>query len=69
MKIRPLSIDDFKTVLNWSQDDSFCSANGWETNRSEEELYRWWVHCVSHESEDFIRLGIELEERFVRKES
>ena len=69
MKIRPLSLDDFKNVLNWSKDDTFCLANGWETNRSEEELYGWWLHCVSHESEDFIRLGIELEERLVRKES
>ena len=65
IKVRPLSIDDFKNVLNWSKDDTFCSANGWEINRSEEELYRWWLHCVNHESEDFIRLGIELEERLI----
>lgn len=65
LKIRPLSIDDYKTVLKWSKDDTFSSANGWEKNRSEEELYRWWLHCISNESEDFIRMGIELEERLI----
>ena len=65
IKIRPLSIDDYKTVLKWSKDDTFCSANGWEKNRSEEELYGWWLHCISNESEDFIRMAIELEERLV----
>ncbi|KQL36180.1 GCN5 family acetyltransferase [Psychrobacillus sp. FJAT-21963] len=65
IKIRPLSIDDYRIVLNWSKDDAFCSANGWEKNRSEEELYKWWFYCISDESEDFIRMGIELEERLV----
>ena len=65
MKIRPLSIDDYRIVLNWSKDDTFCLANGWEKNRNEEELYRWWLHCIGIESEDFIRMGIELEERLV----
>ncbi|MFJ7934557.1 GNAT family N-acetyltransferase [Sporosarcina sp. NPDC096371] len=64
-KIRPLSIDDYKTVLNWSKDDVFCLANGWEKNRSEEELHRWWLHCVSLEADDFIRMGIEFEQRLV----
>ncbi|KAA0955911.1 GNAT family N-acetyltransferase [Sporosarcina sp. ANT_H38] len=65
IKIRSLSIDDYKIVLNWSKDDTFCSANGWEKNRSEEELYRWWLHCINNDFEDFIRMGIELEERLV----
>lgn len=65
IKIRPLSIDDYKNVLNWSKDDTFCSANGWEKNRSEEELYKWWLYCICNDSEDFIRMGIELEERLV----
>lgn len=65
IKIRPLSIEDYRAVLNWSKDDAFCSANGWEKNRNEEELYRWWLHCISNKSEDFIRMGIELEERLV----
>lgn len=65
IKIRRLSKDDYKIVLNWSKDDAFCLANGWEKNRNEEELYRWWLHCISNESEDFIRMGIELEEKLV----
>lgn len=65
IKIRPLTIDDFPYVLNWSKDVLFCSANGWETNRSEMELYKWWQHCVNHASEDFIRRGMEWGERLV----
>ncbi len=65
VKIRPLSIDDYKTVLNWSKDDIFCLANGWEKNRSEDELYQWWFRCLNNVSEDFIRMGIEYNERLV----
>ncbi|MFJ7973970.1 GNAT family N-acetyltransferase [Psychrobacillus sp. NPDC096389] len=61
IKIRPLSMDDYKIVLNWSKDDIFCTANGWEKNRSEEELYSWWLHCINNILEDFIRMGIEME--------
>lgn len=65
VKIRPLSIDNYKIVLNWSKDDIFCAANCWEKNRSEEELYRWWIFCINNDSEDFIRMGIEMEEKLV----
>jgi ribosomal-protein-alanine N-acetyltransferase len=65
IKIRPLTIDDFEYVLKWSKDDTFCSANDWEKNRDEQELYKWWQHCVNNISEDFIRLGIELENRLI----
>ncbi|MEI4769877.1 GNAT family N-acetyltransferase [Psychrobacillus sp. FJAT-51614] len=65
LTIRSLSINDYEIVLNWSKDDIFCSANGWEKNRSEEELYRWWLNCIDNKSEDFVRMGIELEERLV----
>ncbi|MBP0726423.1 GNAT family N-acetyltransferase [Bacillus sp. RG28] len=65
IKIRPLLIDDIKTVLIWSKDDHFCTANGWETNRSEEELYTWWIRCVNNESEHFIRKGIEYNEKLI----
>jgi hypothetical protein len=30
IKIRPLIIDDFEYILEWSKDDTFCSANDWE---------------------------------------
>jgi len=58
IEIRPLTIDDFETVLRWSKDDLFCSANGWETNRKPEELFSWWSNCVNNVAEDFIRMGI-----------
>jgi len=65
IKIRPLTINDYEAVLKWSKDDSFCSANGWELNRSPEELYRWWLKCVNNVAEDFIRMGIEFNEKLV----
>jgi RimJ/RimL family protein N-acetyltransferase len=65
IKIRNLKIDDFGTVLKWSKDDAFCLANGWEQNRSEAELYRWWIRCVTNEAIDFVRKGILLEEKLV----
>jgi len=65
IKIRPLSIDDYEIVLNWSKDENFCLANGWEKNRNEEELYQWWVHCVNIVSEDFIRMGVEYKEKLI----
>ena len=63
--IRPLSIDDYEIVLKWSKDDLFCSANGWEKNRDEVELYRWWSHCVNNNADDFIRMGIEYDGKLI----
>ncbi|ARQ07672.1 N-acetyltransferase domain-containing protein [Macrococcoides canis] len=65
IKIRPLTKEDFNYVLNWSKDISFCSANDWEENRSEQELYHWWLHCVNNKADDFIRLGIELDDKLI----
>ncbi|MFD1032518.1 GNAT family N-acetyltransferase [Metaplanococcus flavidus] len=65
IKLRPLSLNDYETVLQWSKDDSFCSANGWELNRSPEELYGWWLHCINNTAEDFIRMGIEFNGKLV----
>ena len=65
IKIRPLTLKDFDQVLKWSKDDTFCSANDWDKNRDEQELYKWWRHCVNNESKDFIRLGIELENKLI----
>lgn len=59
VKLRPLTMDDYDAVRNWSKDDDFCSANGWQRNRGDEELHRWWSNCVNNESADFIRTGIE----------
>jgi len=60
IRISPLKMDDFHFVLNWSKDEVFCEANGWEPNRDEEELYKWWERCVNLTSDDFIRIGIEM---------
>jgi [ribosomal protein S5]-alanine N-acetyltransferase len=65
IKIRPLTIEDYEAVLKWSRDDFFCSANGWEINRSPEELYKWWLNCVNNAAEDIIRMGIELNEKLI----
>lgn len=65
IKIRPLTTSDYPTVLKWSQDAAFCSANGWQLNRSPEELYRWWLKCVSNVSKNFIRMGIEFNKKLV----
>jgi len=65
IKIRPLIIKDYESILRWSRDDSFCSANGWELNRSPKELYRWWHKCVNNLAKDFIRMGIEFNDKLV----
>lgn len=65
IKIRDLREDDYETVLKWSKDDTFCAANGWELNRNEQELYKWWLHCVNPESKDFVRMGILLEDKLI----
>ncbi|REB07318.1 N-acetyltransferase [Sporosarcina sp. BI001-red] len=65
IKIRNIHEDDYETVLKWSKDDTFCEANGWEKNRTENEIYRWWLHCVNHEFEDSIRRGILLGDQLV----
>ncbi|MCG7344349.1 GNAT family N-acetyltransferase [Sporosarcina sp. ACRSL] len=63
--LRPLRIDDYETVLKWSKDDQFCSANDWERNRDEEELRQWWIFCVNNRADDFIRMGIELDGKMI----
>lgn len=65
IKIRPLTLADYEAALNWSMDDTFCLANGWELNRSPKELYKWWLKCVNNVAEDFIRMGIEFNDKIV----
>lgn len=65
IKIRNLREDDYGTVVKWSRDDTFCEANGWEKNRNEKEVYRWWLNCVNLESKDLVRMGILLENNLV----
>ena len=63
--LRPLRLQDFSRVVVWSRDMEFCFANSWEPSRAEEELYQWWANCVNGEIADFLRIGIEFEERLV----
>lgn len=65
VRIRPIVMEDFPSVLNWSRDELFCSANGWESNREKEELYQWWKRLVMEIPEDFIRLGLELDGKLI----
>ena len=65
LRLRPISKEDYIYVLNWSKDENFCLANGWKLNKNEEELYNWWLRCVTNHSEHFIRLGIEFNENLI----
>ncbi|MBD7969295.1 GNAT family N-acetyltransferase [Paenibacillus gallinarum] len=65
INLRPLTIDDYNIVLNWSKDDAFCSSNGWEKNRDPEELFRWWNNCIDVVTDDFIRMGIEMNKQLL----
>lgn len=63
--LRPIRTDDYIHFLAWSTDETFCLANGWDMNRSEEEIYRWVHHIVHHHPSDFVRLGIEYDGRLI----
>jgi len=65
ISIRPLTVEDYHIVLNWSKDRTFCSANGWEINRNPEEIYEWWLNCVNNKADDFIRMGIEFNNKII----
>ncbi|MGN7410990.1 GNAT family N-acetyltransferase [Sporosarcina sp. SAFN-010] len=65
IKIWPIAEEDYGYVLKWSKNDQFCLANDWELNRNEQELYKWWLHCVNNLPEDFIRMGIELDNKLI----
>lgn len=61
LKIRPLSISDYETVIEWSRHENFCLANQWELNREPDEVYSWWHKCVNNTANNFIRMGIDIE--------
>ncbi|GIO28254.1 GNAT family N-acetyltransferase [Ornithinibacillus bavariensis] len=65
IKIRPIKLEDYSSVLAWSKDEAFCLANDWDLNREPDEVYNWWQQCVHHKKDDFIRMGIELDQRLV----
>ena len=65
VSIRPIRQSDIRYVLNWSENQKFCLANGWKLNRNEEEIHKWWMFQVNNNSTEYIRQGIEFEKRLV----
>lgn len=65
IKIRPITEEDYVYIVKWSKNDEFCIANDWELNRNEHELYKWWLYCVNNLPEDYIRMGIEMENKLI----
>ncbi|MDZ5610559.1 GNAT family N-acetyltransferase [Bacillus pseudomycoides] len=65
ISLRALKLEDYDVVLNWNKDERFCEANGWQKNRDKDELLQWWNHCVSKKRNDFIRFGIEFNNRLI----
>ena len=63
--LRKLKLEDFNAVVDWSRDDRFCEANGWQKNRDHLELFKWWERCVTNQQKDMIRLGIEYKKRLI----
>lgn len=63
--LRKLKLEDFNAVVDWSRDDRFCEANGWQKNRDHLELFKWWERCVTNQQKDMIRLGIEYKNRLI----
>lgn len=63
--LRAIRMDDYDTILNWSKDEQFCSANDWPLNRTDEEVYTWWEQCVTTKKDHFVRLGIELHSKLI----
>ncbi|WP_259445718.1 GNAT family N-acetyltransferase [Paenibacillus lautus] len=65
INLRKIKMDDYETVLAWSRNELFCSSNGWEQNRDEKEVYRWWEACVNTPLDDFVRKGIEYKHELI----
>ena len=51
--------------MDWSRDEYFCEANGWQKNRDHMELFKWWERCVANQQKEMIRLGIEYKNRLI----
>ncbi|MDZ5710707.1 GNAT family N-acetyltransferase [Jeotgalibacillus haloalkalitolerans] len=65
MKLRSITESDIHSVMEWSRDSTFCQANGWPSDRSPEEVQRWWSNCVNHPPEGLIRMGIIINEELI----
>lgn len=65
IRLRAIALDDYDRVLAWSRDKLFCASNEWESDRDEQELYRWWEACVTKPIAGFVRKGIEYQGQLV----
>lgn len=65
VSVRLIRQSDITYVLDWSEEQKFCSSNGWKLNRNEEEIHKWWILQVTNDSAECIREGIEFEKRLV----
>ena len=65
IQLRNIQMEDFNTVLKWSNNERFCSANDWSLERTEEEVYTWWKKCVTTKNDHFVRLGIEIHSKLI----
>jgi len=56
--LRPLTTSDLPRVLEWSQDEAFCLANGWPVGLPAEQLQDWFVRLLNNPPADLVRKGI-----------
>jgi [ribosomal protein S5]-alanine N-acetyltransferase len=63
--LRPLVIADLPTVLQWSEDEAFCLANGWPLGLPRERLEDWFLRLLNNPPVDLIRQGILSNEQLV----
>jgi [ribosomal protein S5]-alanine N-acetyltransferase len=65
ISFKALKLEDYEVILNWHKDIRFCEANGWKKTIDKDELFQWWNHVVNKPRNDFIRLGIEFNNRLI----
>lgn len=63
--LRPLTLDDLDSIVQWSRDDAFCRANGWNVERVPAEVRSHWTRLIEEPPENFVRLGVEVEGNLV----
>jgi [ribosomal protein S5]-alanine N-acetyltransferase len=58
VNLRPLQLEDLKTVMLWAKDTEFCLANEWSLEIPEERLTSHWTGIITETSDTLIRKGI-----------
>jgi [ribosomal protein S5]-alanine N-acetyltransferase len=58
VNLRPLQLEDLKTVMLWAKDTEFCLANEWSLEIPEERLTSHWTGIITEISDTLIRKGI-----------